>query len=109
MDCSLPGSSIHGDSPGKKTRLGCRALLQGIFLTQGSNLGLLRFRQILYHLSHQGSLNLYHQACRALCPGGSVVKNLPANAGDEFDPWWGKIPHALEQLSQCSTTIEPVL
>ena len=38
-----------------------------------------------------------------------MVKNLPANAGDEFDPWWGKIPHALEQLSQCSTTIEPVL
>ena len=26
-------------------------------------------------------------------PGGSVVKNLPANAGDiEFDPWVGKIP-----------------
>ena len=31
------------------------SLLQGIFLTQGSNLGLLYCRQILYHLSHQGS------------------------------------------------------
>ena len=31
------------------------SLLQGIFLTQGSNLGLLHCRQILYHLSHQGS------------------------------------------------------
>ena len=30
------------DSPGKNTGLGCRALLQGIFLTQGSNLRLLR-------------------------------------------------------------------
>ena len=30
-------------------------LLQGIFLTQGSNPGLLPYRQILYHLSHQGS------------------------------------------------------
>ena len=29
--------------------------LQGIFLTQGSNLGLLHCRQILYHLSHRGS------------------------------------------------------
>ena len=29
--------------------------LQGIFLTQGSNLGLLHCRQILYHLNHQGS------------------------------------------------------
>ena len=35
MDCSLPGSSIHGDSPGKKTRLGCRALLQGNLPNQG--------------------------------------------------------------------------
>ena len=29
--------------------------LQGIFLTQGLNLGLLHCRQILYHLSHQGN------------------------------------------------------
>ena len=26
--------------------------------------------------------------------GGSVVKNPPANAGDRFHPWSGKIPHA---------------
>ena len=26
MDCSLPGSSVHGDSPGKNTRAGCHAL-----------------------------------------------------------------------------------
>ena len=39
MDCSLPGSSC--DSPGKNTGLGCHAPLQGIFLTQGSNLHLL--------------------------------------------------------------------
>ena len=32
-----PGSSVHGDSPGKNTGGGCRALLQGIFLTQGLN------------------------------------------------------------------------
>ena len=31
---------------------GCHSLLQGIFLTQGSNLGLLQYRQSLYHLSH---------------------------------------------------------
>ena len=37
MDCSPPGSSVHGDSPGKNTGVGCHALLQGIFLTQGSN------------------------------------------------------------------------
>ena len=41
MDCSLPGSSVHGDSPGKITVVGCWALLQEIFLTQGLNLCLL--------------------------------------------------------------------
>ena len=43
------------DSPGKNTRVGSHSLLQGIFLTQGLNLGLLHWRQILYHLSQQGS------------------------------------------------------
>ena len=37
MDCSLSGSSVHGDSSGKDTGVGCRALLQGIFPIQGSN------------------------------------------------------------------------
>ena len=40
---------------GKNTRVGCRSLLQGIFLTQQWNLGLLHCRQILYHRNHQGS------------------------------------------------------
>ena len=35
--------------------LGCHALLQGIFPTQGLSPGLLHCRQILYHLIHQGS------------------------------------------------------
>ena len=51
MDCSPPGSSVHGDSLSKNTGVGCRALLQGIF--QGSNPGLPHCRQILYHLSHE--------------------------------------------------------
>ena len=55
MDYSPPGSSAHGDSPGKNTGVGCHFLLQGIFPTQGSNPGLPHCRQILYRLSHQGS------------------------------------------------------
>ena len=35
--------------------MGCHFLLQGILSTQGLNLGLPHCRQILYHLSHQGS------------------------------------------------------
>ena len=55
MDCSPPGSSVHGDSPGKTTGVGCHALLLGIFLTQGWNLDVLHCRWILYRLNHQGS------------------------------------------------------
>ena len=40
VDCSPPGSSVHGDSPGKNTGVGSHSLLQGIFLTWGSNPGL---------------------------------------------------------------------
>ena len=52
MDCSPPGSSIHGDSPAKNTEVGCYVLLQGIFPTQVSNPGISHCRWILYHLSH---------------------------------------------------------
>ena len=39
-----------------------------------------------------------------------MVKNPPANAGGHgFDPWSGKVPHAVEQLSPCATATEPVL
>ena len=47
MNCSLPGSSVHG--------MGNLSLLQGIFPTQGSNRGLPHRRQILPSLSHLGS------------------------------------------------------
>ena len=40
---------------GQITRVGSYSLLQGIFLTQESNPDLLHYRQILYHLNHQGS------------------------------------------------------
>ena len=46
-------------SPGKGTGgVGTHFLLQGIFLTQGLNSGLLHCRQVVNHLSHQGSLSL---------------------------------------------------
>ena len=38
MDCSLPGSFVHGGSPGKKNGVGSHFLLQGIFPAQGLNL-----------------------------------------------------------------------
>ena len=55
MDCGPSGSSICWDSPGKNTGVGGHAFLQGIFPTQGSNLGLPYCTWILYHLNHQRS------------------------------------------------------
>ena len=57
MACSLPGSACS--LPGKNIRMGCHFLLQGIVLTQGLKPGLLHCRQILHHLSHQGTWYLY--------------------------------------------------
>ena len=69
MDCSLPSSSVLGDSAGKNTGVGCHALLQGIFLTQGSNAGLSRCRQILYQVSHQGNPRILEWVLYTLMQG----------------------------------------
>ena len=53
MDCNLPGSSDYGDSLGMDTEVGCYALLQGIFPTQGWNPSHPYCMWILYCLSHQ--------------------------------------------------------
>ena len=52
MDCSPPGFSVHEDSPGKNTGVSCHFHLQGAFLIQGLNPGLLHCRQMLYCLSY---------------------------------------------------------
>ena len=63
------------NSPSKNTGVGCHFLLQGTFLTQGSNPGLLHCRQIFYHLSYQGSL-----------PGlmGAISKDLKFSIGNQW-------------------------
>ena len=55
MKQKLLVDSCPWNSPGQNTGVGSISLLQQIFLTQESNQDLLHCRQILYHLSHQGS------------------------------------------------------
>ena len=57
QSCGLLPARIlcPGDFLGKNTEIGCHFPLQGIFWTQELNSCLLHCRQILYHLSHQGS------------------------------------------------------
>ena len=75
MDCSPSGSSVHRDSSGKNTAVGCHALLQRIFPTQGSNPGLPHCKWILYHLSHQGSPWILEWVAYPFCRGSSWPRN----------------------------------
>ena len=65
MFCSLPGSSILWIFLARVTGEDCHFLLQGIFPTQGLNPHLPHCRQMLYRLSHQGSLSIY--VCMYIC------------------------------------------
>ena len=90
VDYSLTGSSIHGDSPDKNTGVGCHALLQGIFPTWGLNLGLLHCRQILYHLSHQGSPRILEWVAYPFSRFSSQSRNwtrVSCIAGGFFTSW----------------------
>ena len=71
----LHGTSVHGDSPGKNTGVGYHALLQRIFPTQGSNRGLLLYRQILYKLSYQGSPRILEWVAYPFTRGSSQPRN----------------------------------
>ena len=55
MDCSPPGSSVHGDSSGKNTGLGYHCLFQGICLTPGSHPHC-RQSLLLRHVGSPGAL-----------------------------------------------------
>ena len=67
------------DFPGKNTRVGCHFLLQGIFPTQGSNPGLLHCRQMLYPLSHQGSLSLWKWSSNYFYPHSFLGKGISSS------------------------------
>ena len=71
MDCSLPGSSVHGDSPGENI---------GGWVAMPSS----RESSTLFYGSIFPSLASFFSfgICNIGFPGGSVVKSWPANAGD---------------------------
>ena len=88
MDYSPPCFSVHGDSPGQNTGVGCQALLQGIFPTQGSNTGLPHCRQILYCLSHQESPRILEWVAYPFSTESSWPRNWTGCiAGGFFTSW----------------------
>ena len=92
MDCRSSCYSVHGDSPGKNTGVGCHALLQGIFPTQGLNTGFPHCRWILYQLSHQGSppgsiqdlSSLTRDQTRVPCSRSRVLTTEPPGKSPSF-------------------------
>ena len=72
MDCSLPGSCVHGDSPGKNIGVGCHFLLQGIFPNQRSHPGLPHCSQIFFTVWANSSVQF-----------SSVAQSCPIL----WDPW----------------------
>ena len=81
---------LHGlystwNSPGQNTGVGSLSLLQGIFPAQGSNPGVLRWRRILYQLSHKGSPD--------------IPRNHPKIKNMSPSTW----PQVLPSVAQCSS------
>ena len=102
MDCSPPGFSVHENSPGKNSEVGCHALLQGVFPTQGSNPGLLHFRQILYHLSHQAIPWILEWIAYPFSRGSSrprIPTRVSCIAGGFFASWATEV----DKISQKNT------
>ena len=90
MDCIPPGSSVSGDSPGKNTGVGCHALLQRIFPTQGSNPGVPHCRQILNRLRLKGSPRILEGVAYPSSRGSSGPRNrirVSCIAGGFFTSW----------------------
>ena len=100
MDCSPPGSSVHGDSPGKNTGVGYHDLFQGIFPSQGSNPSLLHCRWILYKLSHKGSPGILEWVAYPF-PGD------PPHPG--IEPGYPALQQILYQLSYQGSPLYPLL
>ena len=106
MDCSPPGSSVHGNSPGKNTGVGCQALLQEIFPTQVSNPGLSHWRQILYHLSYQGSSRILEWVAYPFSRESSQPRNqtrFSCIVGGFFTSWATCEAHCWYIMCECDT------
>ena len=86
MDCSLPGSSVHGDLEARIQK-GIAIPFSRIFPTQGSNPGLPHCRQILCRLRHKGSPRILEWVAYPFTSGSSQPSDrtrAPCMAGRFF-------------------------
>ena len=109
MDYSLSGYPwrfSRQDSLGKNTGVGGHSLLQGIFLTQGSNPGVSHFRRILYRLSHQESPEKWSISCHSSkqrCQGLQRISPFKCEFLSPKVTWKEEYLHNL-----AATTLQPL-
>ncbi len=86
VDCSPPGSSVHGILQARILKWGCHFLLEGIFPTQGSNSQLLHWQVDSLPLSHQGSPRILEWVAYPFSRGSStgIKPGSPALQADSL-------------------------
>ena len=91
------------NSPGQNTGVGSLSLLQRIFPTQGSNLGLPQCRQIYYQLSHKGSPRILEWVAYPFSSRSSWDQTrVSCIAGGFFTNWaMREAPHLLKFTLKC--------
>ena len=101
------------NSPGQNTGVDNLSLLQGIFPTQGSNPGLLHYRQILYQLRHKGSPRILVGVAYPFSSRSSQPRNqtrISCIAGGFFTNWAiREVPKSEVKVVQlCPTLCDPM-
>ena len=91
LSCSVPTRLLcFWGFPGKNTGLGCHSLLQGIFLTQGSNPPLLHWQAGSLLLSQQ--LCLFSQLFELFATLWTVAHPAPLSMGFSRQEYWSRLP-----------------
>ena len=97
MDCSPPGSSVHGDCPDKNTGVGCHTLLQGIFPTQGSNPGPPHIRKLIIRMpwpcSNKDSTLVNSSPILQVVSGSGLVPAIGVRRGPDSLPSHSSVSH----------------
>ena len=100
MDCSPPGSPIHGILQARILEWVAMPSSRGSSQPRGQTQGLLHCRWILYHLSHQGSPIILEWAAYPFSKGSSWPRNqtrVSCIAGRFFTSW------ATREAQYCQT------
>ena len=102
MNCKPPGSSVHGDSPGKNTGVGCHALLQGIFSTQELNpclLCLLHCQMSSLPLVLPGNPPSLLTTCQIICRFTTILQRFTFKRSFSIKFYLGDVVAVVQLLS----------